>query len=549
VVATAESVPLDDDVQDALLGALLDEHPDAVVSAIDDHGRLVPRPASLALIADDVLATRSALDLLAAGSRLVVVGVWDQAKRDGKAAAPVQLVNGADAVLHLVDVRHRHGVLIGMLVTDADAEVLAALTDRSQVMPKMGSVVKDEMGVIRSADDHICQILGVDVAELVGTRSLDWIHPDDHLHAVEMWMEMILVPGGTTRSRARHRRRDGSWLWMELTNSNRLERAEACVITEMLDVSDEVAARESLRQREELLGRLTEALPLGVVHVNRQRGIVYANDRLRDVVGVSTAATIDEQLATVIPEDHEAVARAIRDVLGDGVNADLEMRVRMPGTSNVHLCAVAVRVLTDANGAAAGAVLCINDITEAAELRKELERRATVDELTGCFNRAAIRGELDRILRRHAADSPGTAIVYLDLDDFKAVNDTYGHEAGDKLLTSVVSRLNSVLRVGDVIGRLGGDEFIVVLPHIDDIDHANHVCSRLLGALTEPESVDGRSLRIRCSVGVAWASAPDITSDALTAAADGAMYTSKRLGNAEPVFVTLGHTTEPEHRP
>jgi diguanylate cyclase (GGDEF)-like protein len=161
-----------------------------------------------------------------------------------------------------------------------------------------------------------------------------------------------------------------------------------------------------------------------------------------------------------------------------------------------------------------------------------------VDDLTGCLNRATVLLELDRVLRRHAAGSPGTAVVFLDLDGFKGVNDTYGHRAGDELLASVVTRLGRILRADDVIGRLGGDEFIVVLPFVDGMDEAMFIARRLATSLAEPlEVIGGRPMQIRASIGVAWASAPDVAADALTSSADLAMYRSKRIGMSEPVGV------------
>ena len=327
---------------------------------------------------------------------------------------------------------------------------------------------------------------------------------------------------------------------MELTNTNLLEQAEACVVTEMIDISNEMVALESLRQREQLLARLAEALPSGVLHVDRERNVVYANARLHTVVGVGRSATVEEQLATVVPDDRGTLAEALEGVLVDGNDADLEVRLRMPGSSKMQRCAIAIRVLTDADDAPAGAVLCIDDVTEASALRAELERRATVDELTGCLNRAAVLDALDRILASHPTGSAGTAVMFLDLDGFKEVNDTFGHKAGDQLLASAASRLRGAMRGVDIIGRLGGDEFIVVLPSVHNIDEAMRIGLRLGDALTAPlEVVGGLPMRIRSSIGVAWASTAGVTADALTAAADRAMYESKRVGSSVPVYVTI----------
>ncbi len=326
---------------------------------------------------------------------------------------------------------------------------------------------------------------------------------------------------------------------MELTNVNRLEHAEGRVITDMVDITVEMAALEAVRQSEQLLRRLAEALPVGVLHVDRDRRVAYANARLARVVGVTGAVTLDDQLATVMPADRARLEEALARVLADGTDVDLEVRLELPDTVKLHLCTVTIRALTDAGGAPDGAVVCLDDVTEAGELRAELHRRATVDDLTGCLNRGTVLAELKRMLRGHCAGSPGTAVVYLDLDGFKAVNDTFGHDAGDRLLASVVARLNDVVRSGDVIGRLGGDEFIVVLASINSLEEAAVVGRRVEAILREPvEVVGGLPMRIRASIGVAWSAATDISATTITAAADHAMYRSKRAGTSQAVLVS-----------
>jgi len=523
---------------DATMARMLRRYPTALVAAINSDGLFVEMPPTIALSGHHVPQARFGLELIAPDSHSVVIDTWDQALLVGEASAPVVLVNGVAAMCHVLDVRSLHGVVVGIVVADEETELVAELARRPPMVPKTGRIDKDEQAVICSADERVCQILGFEAAELVGTRSRELIHPDDRDRAVTAWMEMLTTPGESSRVRLRHLRRDGSWLWMELTNTNLLGRPEGRVVTEMIDVSEEMAALESVRQREQLLGRLAEALPSGVLHVDQERRVVYANERLYRVVGQGASATIDAQLANVIPEDQPSLAAAMDTALIDGHDADLEVRLRVPDAPKLLLCAIAIRVLTDADSSPAGAVLCVDNVTVATELRVELERRATIDELTGCLNRAAVLAELERTLRRHTLGSPGTAVVFLDLDGFKAVNDTLGHHAGDELLTGVAARLRDVLRGVDVLGRLGGDEFLVLVPHVDSLEGAARVGSRLSKALSEPIDVaGGMPMRVKASIGVAWSSAPDITADILTRAADLAMYESKRAGRAEPVFV------------
>ncbi|MET0577095.1 MAG: sensor domain-containing diguanylate cyclase [Ilumatobacteraceae bacterium] len=533
------AAPMDDDERDRLLVSLLRDHPDAAVTALDAGGRLVDVPSALGLGGHHVAEGASPFELVEPASRDDVVTLWNEANAAGVATATVHLVTGGVARCHVVDVRRRHGVFVGVMFADNPGDLETVLAEPSTVVPRIGRISKDEIGVIRAADDNICRILGFAVGELEGTRAIDHIHPNDRYDVREAWAEMSTAPGATSRLRARHRCGDGTWRWMELTNTKPAHDAEL-VFSDMIDISREMRAVSALRHSEQLLRRLADALPSGVLHVDGQRNVVYANARLQHVVGVDITATIDELLAIVIPEDLADLDAAVVNVLRAGTDSDLEVRMRNPCTAQLHLCAVALRALSDEDGRADGAVLCIADVTEAAQLRMELERRATVDNLTGCLNRATVLIELDRVLRRHAAGSPGTAVVFLDLDGFKEVNDSFGHTSGDQLLASVVTRLGRLLRSGDVIGRLGGDEFIVVLPSISGLTEAAQVGRRIEEVLSVPlEIVGGRPMRIRASIGVAWSAELDLSATVITSAADHAMYTSKRGGRSEPVCVLV----------
>jgi diguanylate cyclase (GGDEF)-like protein len=351
---------------------------------------------------------------------------------------------------------------------------------------------------------------------------------------------MLASPGIGSRVRARHRHKDGSWVWMELTNNNLLGRPGGRVITEMVDVSDEMSAIETLRQREQLLSRLAEALPTGVLHVDRHRSVRYSNSRLHSLLGTAPSQKVDDQLAQVVSTDRAALSHLLDRVLGGGGDADVEVGVQIEGQRLARRCAIAIRALTDSDDVTVGAVVCVDDVTESSTVRTELERRATVDELTGCLNRGAVLEELQRSLLDNVPGARGMAIVFLDLDGFKEVNDTFGHLAGDQLLSSAARRLCSAMREEDVIGRLGGDEFLVLLPGIKGAAAAMAMAGRLAEALAEPlEAVMGHPTRIRSSIGVAWSDSPMTSGDALVAAADVAMYASKAARACEPVLAGL----------
>ena len=165
--------------------------------------------------------------------------------------------------------------------------------------------------------------------------------------------------------------------------------------------------------------------------------------------------------------------------------------------------------------------------------RSELIHQAFHDALTGLPNRGLFSDRTDQALRRtHQGRNGGghVAVLFLDLDDFKGVNDGFGHSAGDELLATVAARLRATLRTEDTIARLGGDEFAILLEHVPDADHAEQAADRLLEALAEPVALGGREHLSDASVGIALSCGPDDTAEELLRNADVAMYAAKNNG-------------------
>jgi diguanylate cyclase (GGDEF)-like protein/PAS domain S-box-containing protein len=175
-----------------------------------------------------------------------------------------------------------------------------------------------------------------------------------------------------------------------------------------------------------------------------------------------------------------------------------------------------------------GLVLNIRDVTERTALEAQLTYLAFHDPLTGLVNRTRLRDRAAAALGREVAPG-GLAVLFVDLDDFKLVNDSLGHEAGDRLLSEMASRLLSATRGCDAVARLGGDEFAVLLEGVSSERHALIVADRIVEAASRPVLLDGTEVYVRASVGVAL-SEPDVDVDALLRRADVAMYEAKRAG-------------------
>jgi diguanylate cyclase (GGDEF)-like protein len=185
------------------------------------------------------------------------------------------------------------------------------------------------------------------------------------------------------------------------------------------------------------------------------------------------------------------------------------------------------------------------------EAMSDLEHRATHDHLTGLPNRACVLDRIEQaILAGRRSGSP-TGVLLLDLDGFKEVNDSLGHLVGDRVLQCFGPRVTGVLRESDTLGRLGGDEFCVVLPDVTGPAEAASVCERITAALETPLVVDGVPIRIGASCGIALAPADGTTPAELLAAADASMYAAKRGSAREALDITTLDLTEdrPERAP
>ncbi|MCW2778532.1 MAG: Signaling protein ykoW [Frankiales bacterium] len=176
-----------------------------------------------------------------------------------------------------------------------------------------------------------------------------------------------------------------------------------------------------------------------------------------------------------------------------------------------------------------GYVLNVRDVTERRALELELSHQAFHDTLTGLANRSLFADRVEHALVGSRRSGTGLAVLFLDLDGFKAVNDTLGHGAGDRLLTQVAQRLTGCVRPGDTVARLGGDEFAVLLEDLVDGDDGSDVATRIAEALRAPVALDGRDVLVRSSCGIALLRT-DETADELMRNADLAMYRAKASG-------------------
>jgi len=247
---------------------------------------------------------------------------------------------------------------------------------------------------------------------------------------------------------------------------------------------------------------LTRLAPVGIVELDAQWQCLYANDKWCELSHFG----IDESLKNgwvdaLHRDDVNDTLIAMHEAIGRGDTLERELRLQTP-LGQITWINVSATGLLGTHGRVTGILIVATDITERYRANEQLRRIAHRDVLTGLYNRAVFLERLSHALE--ATDGLiEVALLFLDLDGFKAVNDTLGHHAGDILLKQVADRLRQIAQPGDTIARLGGDEFTVILSRRFAKDSAERVAKRIVKDLKAPYQIDGQQVFISCSVGIA----------------------------------------------
>ncbi len=257
----------------------------------------------------------------------------------------------------------------------------------------------------------------------------------------------------------------------------------------------------------------------------------HVSPRLAELLGVALSEARRRPLLVLIAERFGDGAAALQCAFDAGRPFRDLMLQRPDGAAARHMAATGKR-LCDDTGRTLGWRGVLADVTGKVEAERSLWRLAHTDSLTGLDNRFTLRDALAELLRQER----GAALLMLDLDHFKSVNDTLGHSVGDELLQAVAQRLRACVRPGDLVARLGGDEFAVLMTHSGRTDDATALAQRLVDALHQPLDLQGRSLCIGCSVGVAMRVEAGVGVDDWLIQADTALYAAKAGGRGQHVL-------------
>ena len=288
------------------------------------------------------------------------------------------------------------------------------------------------------------------------------------------------------------------------------------------------SAPASLPEGPDLAALAFDTAPVALAVTAFDGRYLRVNQAMCDLVGYRADQLLGgTYLALTHPDDLHLDEEAVAALMaGADRGPSIEKRYRH---AEGHLIWVRVTatLIRDPAGVPIGAVVAAEDIAEHRSRHAELSRLAMHDPLTGIRNRALLDHDIDRVLRTRDRDGGVVAVLFVDVDDFKQINDEHGHDAGDRALVVLSARLRDALRGEDTVARVGGDEFVLAA-HLPSANEARELCDRVEWLCGEPVAFGGETLAMRVSVGMAIIGSSGFTADRALAAADAAMYAAKR---------------------
>ncbi|WP_379485833.1 putative bifunctional diguanylate cyclase/phosphodiesterase [Novosphingobium soli] len=428
-----------------------------------------------------------------------------------------------------------------LLRSRSEMSALVAALQQSQEHYRFSVDLNPQIPWISDPDGHICELsprwtmlTGLSISESLGTGWTRAVHPDDLPQVLERWTRALQGgPSAVVDLRYRLRLAHGAYRWVRARSYPRVD-AQGRIVKwygNLEDIDEQVAAESALKESEEryrLASRATNDLIWDWSHATDK--IEWA-DGVERVLGYTEGLrnTPNWWVELVHPEDRpEMDAMCNRVIDGTDDSWSHECRFRTADGSYVHLLSRGY-VVRDGRGRPKRSVGALLDITQEKRAEEDLRRAAYHDPLTGLPNRARFAEQLGQALAAARQGDRRVGVVVIDVDNFKAINDSMGHAAGDTVLRSVGARIAAELPPGAMAARLGGDEFALVLPDVGPEGCADRV-AQLLDAVSRPVGIDEGVVEIGISAGAAIWPVDGADAEAVLKSADLALYAAKADG-------------------
>ena len=336
------------------------------------------------------------------------------------------------------------------------------------------------------------------------------------------------------------RRKDGTEFPIEIMLSPQ-ENDEGILVTAAIrDITERKAAESALKEAAKKYRAIFDGALEGMFQFSSDGGLLSANPYLAKMLGYDS---LEGVFSTVKDMAREAwaypdeCARFMQEIDEHATIQGFECQFKRKGSSNIWVSLNARKVFGD-DGQLLYYEGFATDITKRKVAEERVQFLAYYDALTGLPNRTLLQDRLVKALDSALRRKERVALLFLDLDRFKDINDSFGHSFGDLLLQIIAARFKSGVRKQDTVGRLGGDEFLIVLTNVKEIAYASFVAERLMRAMSAKFVIQGRSLSISCSIGISIFPEDGMDSESLLKNADAAMYSAKESGRNNFRFFT-----------
>jgi len=448
-------------------------------------------------------------------------------RKDGSSVHVIESV-------HLLDDDNFEGTVIDISDRKATENALRDSERRYRLLVErmregLAQVCND--GIVQFCNNRFCEMLGYAREEIVGQQVEQFLaYPEDVAKIREK--TRLRLRGISDQYEIRIRRKDGSVIWVEIGGAP-VTDADGKVVGSIgvhNDVTERRMAEQALRDSEARYRLMAENSTDLITRTSMAGVFLYLSDASRRLLGHDPADLVGRSAYDIIFEEDRDEVRHLSKLINDVGPTTFSYRVRRKDGSLIWFETTSRSMRNPLTGDIDEIVCVSRDISERKHAEEQIEYQAYHDALTGLPNRRLFRDRLTVALAHARRLQSTLAVMFLDLDRFKYVNDTLGHSFGDEMLKTVAARLQTALREEDSIARMGGDEFTVLLPELNNPEDAAMVAQKLIDAVAHPMRIEGTELFITTSIGIALYPADGDTAESLLKNADHAMYRAKDAG-------------------
>ncbi len=426
------------------------------------------------------------------------------------------------------------GVLIGLAKMIFDREQL--LTEAAMEVRKVTNNI--HAGVVNYYPEGICkiayasrgyyEIIGVDrtgLYEIYQNSLLGFIPPEYHGFFLDT---ASLALEGHAEETIQMHDCNGKKYWMQVTLSKGVHGGKDTVSAVFVDVSELKATEDKLLKEQERYRIVTELSEDVLFEYDFKNDVITLSERFSEIYGLDHVMdcfrkNMRTNLQVIHPDDRKAAMEQFLHTRRVGAN-DIQLRLK-DANGEFQWCRVIYRAICDENGGPALAIGKISNINMFKKEIEQLEYESKTDSLTGAYNKMATKAMIDSYIAKNTSGSH--MLLLIDVDDFKKVNDTYGHQCGDEILTYVIRNLRETYVSGEVIGRVGGDEFVVFIGAVKDKEQLLEKAQELHALLHRPYKRGNQTIPVSASIGVAMYPEDGAGYDELLYCADHALYEVK----------------------